>query len=272
LYTAGRGLSSSSDNEVVLGQGLAENLGAKVGDTVVLLANTPRGGINAVEAVMTGSFSSITKAYDDVVVRLPLTLAHRLLRVQGSTRWVVLLKDTDETQEAVRSLKANLPPNEFSVTAWSELADFYNKTAALFSKQVGMLKLIIFLVVVLAISNSMTIAIVERTTEIGTAFALGATSKVVMRRFLVEGCMLGAIGTAIGLIVGIAAARLISRVGIPMPPPPGMGRGFVAEILLTPGLVLEAALIVMVCSLLAAVVPAWRASKLTIVDAIRTGR
>ena len=55
-----------------MGRGLAANLGAKVGDTVVLLANTASGGINAVEVRVRGLFSTITKAYDDVALRVPL--------------------------------------------------------------------------------------------------------------------------------------------------------------------------------------------------------
>ena len=270
VYNAG-GPMSTKEDDILLGEGLAENLGAKVGDRVVLLVNTPRGGINAVEATVRGLFSTVTKASDDVAVRLPISLAHRLLRVEGSTEWLILLKDTDQTTQAVATLTGKLDARQFSIVPWTELADFYNKTIVLFSKQVAVLKLIIVLTVILAIANSMTIAVVERTGEIGTVLALGLTRKAVWRRFLVEGLMQGFIGAAIGLLAGVGAAAAISRIGIPMPPPPGMSRGYVGEILVTPGIALQGALMAVACSVVAAILPAWRASRMIIVDAIRKG-
>lgn len=273
IYGAGEPLpANATGDEVLLGQGLAENLGAKPGDRVVLLVSTPRGGINAVEARVRGFFSTVTKAYDDVAVRVPLALAQRLLRVEGSTRWILILSDTEATPAAVEALRSGLPADQFTVTAWESLADFYNKTVQLFSRQVAVLQIIIVVIVVLAISNSMTTAVLERTGEIGTALALGATPRTVLRRFLVEGFALGLIGTGIGLALGLAAAAAISKVGIPMPPPPGMTRAYLGEIRVTPGLAAQAMLLSLASSVLAAILPAWRASRMTIVDAIRRGR
>jgi putative ABC transport system permease protein len=259
-------------NEVLLGEGLAQNLGARVGDTVVVLVNTSHGGVNAVEASVAGVFSSVTKAYDDVSARLPLALAHRLLRVQGSTKWILTLGDTAHTERAAAALAAKLPAQEFEVTPWHKLSDFYNKTVLLFSRQIAVLKIIVIVIVLLAISNSMTIAVLERTGEIGTALALGATPGTIRRRFLVEGFVIGLSGAALGLLIGIAAAAAISAVGIPMPPPPGMARGYVGEILLTPALAAEATVLVILSAIAAAVLPAWRASRMNVVDAIRQGR
>jgi putative ABC transport system permease protein len=272
IYAAGQPLATNAENEVLLGQGLADNLGARVGDLVVLLVNTPGGGINATEATVKGVFSTITKAYDDVAVRLPLPLAQRLLRIHGSTKWLVLLKDTAQTGTALDSLNSKLAGRPVSVLPWTLLADFYNKTVVLFSKQVTVLKLIIVVIVVLAIANSMTITVMERTGEIGTALALGASRRVIQRRFLVEGFALGLSGAIIGLAIGAIAAQAISSIGIPMPPAPGMGRGYIGQIILTPRLMFEAFVLAIASAVVAAIVPALRASRMSIVDAIRQGR
>jgi putative ABC transport system permease protein len=258
--------------EVLLGQGLAQNLGAHAGDKVVLLVNRPSGGVNAVEAVVSGLFTTVSKAYDDTAVQLPLQVAQALLRVQGSTRWIVTLSDTRATDTVVAALRAKLPATEYAVTPWRDLADFYNKTVALFSRQVAVLNLIIGVIVILTISNTMTIAVLERTTEIGTALALGLTPRLVLRGFLVEGLVLGLSGALAGLVLGFLAALAISAHGIPMPPPPGMARGYVGEIRLTPALALQATALALASSVAGALLPAWRASRMTIVDAIRSGR
>jgi putative ABC transport system permease protein len=270
---AGRALSEGPGvREILLGEGLAQNLGARVGSTVVLLANSPAGGVNAVEATVVGLFGTESKAYDDAAARLPLDLAHVLLRVSGATRWIVTLSDTDDTAATVQALRQALPAEAYAVTPWWDLADFYNKTVVLFSKQVKVLKLIVVLVVVLTISNTLTISVVERTTEIGTALALGRTQRDIRRGFLVEGAVLGLAGAMAGLAIGLSAALVISDIGIPMPPPPGMSRGYVGEIRVTSSLVAEGTVLSLVSALLGALVPAWRASRMTIVDAIRQGR
>ena len=269
----GEGLSEhGARREILLGAGLARNLGARVGDTVVLLVNAPGGGVSGAEARVSGFFSSVSKAYDDTSARVPLHLARELLRVQGASKWVVTLPATAGTAEAVAVLQRELPSREYLVTPWTELADAYNKTVVLFSKQVGVLSLIVVGIVILAISNTMTIAVLERTGEIGTALALGVTPHLILRAFLVEGAVLGLAGACIGLLLGLAAAAAISAVGIPMPPPPGMARGYIGEILITPALAAKGVLLALFSAIAGAIVPAWRASRMTVVDAIRRGR
>jgi putative ABC transport system permease protein len=99
--------------------------------------------------------------------------------------------------------------------------------------------------------------------------ALGATRGSVLRRFLCEGLALGVVGGATGLVVGVFLAIVISAVGIPMPPPPGMSQGYNGEIKLTAALVASAFGLACLTALLASVYPAWKASRLVIVDALR---
>jgi putative ABC transport system permease protein len=56
-----------------------------------------------------------------------------------------------------------------------------------------------------------------------------------------------------------------------MPPPPGMARGFVGEILVTPGLVFDAVVLALLTALLASAYPAWKASRMVVADALRHG-
>jgi putative ABC transport system permease protein len=102
--------------------------------------------------------------------------------------------------------------------------------------------------------------------------ALGHRRSKVMRLFLSEGMVLGLIGGALGSLLGVALASVISAIGVPMPPPPGMANGFVGEILVTPQLVVEALVLAFSTTLLASVFPAWKASRMEIVDALRHNR
>lgn len=271
VIRAGEDLSEQDGTGVILGEGLAQNLGAKVGQSVVLLANTSSGGINAVEAHVRGVFATITKAYDDYAVRVSLKTAQRLLRVSGVHTWLVLLQRTSQTDDVLDRMRTSLSSTQLELVPWHEtsVADFYNKTVELFSKQVLVVKIMIAVIIVLSISNTMMTNVRERVSEIGTCMALGDRRLTILRRFLAEGAVMGLFGGLIGAVVGIGLARLISWVGIPMPPPPGMASSYIAGILVTPGLVLDAIALSVITAFLAGLYPAWKASSMSIVDALR---
>jgi putative ABC transport system permease protein len=272
VMAAGEPLAASQPSEIIVGKGLADNLGVKVGDTVTLIANRQSGGINAVEVKVRGLFSTTTKAYDDNALRIPIATAKKLLRVSGVHAWVVILDDTARTDAIVERIGAMTAGEKLDVVPWHRLADFYNKTVSLFSKQVGVLKLIIAAIIVLSISNTLTMSVLERTAEIGTMMALGARKATILRRFIGEGAVMGVLGGLVGALVGIALAAAISAVGIPMPAPPGMAHGFVGEVRTTLPLVFDAFLLGVTTALLASVYPAWKASRMAIVDALRYSR
>lgn len=269
---AGKDLTESPPDSVLLGEGLAANLDASPGDRVVLLATTASGGINAVELTVAGLFATITKAYDDTVLRAPIDVTRKLMRVEGATSWVVLLNETSDTDKAVAALRAQLPPSGFEVIPWTDLADFYNKTVELFSRQVGVVQLLIALIVILSISNTLSMTVVERTGEIGTSMALGVRRHEILKLFVTEGILLGIISGVIGVMLGYLLAQVISTIGIPMPPPPGMARGYTGEISISAALAFEAFMLAFFTTLLASLFPAWKASRMNIVDALRHQR
>ena len=266
---SGANLESDNQRAVLLGEGLAKNIGAKVGDNVIMLATAKNGTPNAIEVKVSGIFYTASKDYDDNALRLPIDFARKLMRLEGSTVWVLILNKTSLTDAMVSTLKKNLPDAEFQIFPWIELADFYKKTVTLFGKQISLIKTIIALIIVLAISNSQNMSVLERTTEIGTMMAVGSRRSAILRMFILEGLMLGIIGGLVGVLLGYGLAAALSFIGIPMPPPPGMEVGFTAEILVAPPLVIDAFVLAMITTVLASLMPALKASRLNIVDALR---
>ncbi len=270
--TTGNYLSGNNTFQIIMGEGLSRNLGVETGDNVTLLVNTASGGINAIEVTISGLFTTVTKSYDDNAIRIPIETAQKLIRVTGAHSWIVLLNHTEDTNQVLSLLHDQLPQSKFEITPWYQLADFYNKTTVLLSKQVLAIKIIIAIIILLSISNTMSISVMERTGEIGTAMALGIKQTKILYMFLMEGILLGCIGGILGVMIGYLLANIISSVGIPMPPPPGMARGYTGEILVTQSMVLEAISLAIGTTLIASVYPAWKASKLQIVDALRHNR
>ncbi len=267
----GANLTGAASKEVVLGRGLARSLNVHPGATVALLVTTPGGGINAVEAKVAGIFVSTNQAYDDSALRLPISLAQSLLRVKGAHVWLVLLNETEHTDGYLEQFRMRFPAsmNKLEFVPWYQHADFYNKTVALFSQQMNVLRLIIGCIIVLSISNMLVMNVLERTGEIGTLLAIGFKRNKILRLFTIEGLLLGLAGASFGLVVGYALAELISAIGIPMPPPPGMEEGYTGKIRVTLDVMINAFLIAFITTSLAGLYPAWKASRLQIIDALR---
>lgn len=270
--TRGRNLSADGVNEMIMGRGLAANLGVQVGDMVVLMTTTAAGNVNAVEAPVVGLFNSVSKEYDDSALRMPLALAQQLVRVNGAQQWLVLLDDTARTDAKLAELKGVMPAGRFELVPWYQLSDFYNKTRDLFASQVNVVQFIILMIIVLSISNTLSMSVMERVSEIGTCMALGLTRARIRRIFMSEGVMLGLVGGGLGVVIGCVLALAISAVGIPLPPPPGMEQGFSGEIRLTFGIVARALAIAVASAFVSSLYPAWRASRMNIVDALRQSR
>ena len=270
--SAGQNLSSDAPDGIVLGRGLAENLGVRVGDKTVLLANTRAGGINAVECTVRGLFTSASKAYDDSALRVPMPIAQRLLRVSDSHRWILLLNDTGDTTQTVMALRERFQDSNLEFVPWYDMADFYKKTVALLSRQIAVLELIIGAIIVLSISNTMMMNVLERTSEIGTCLAIGRRRGQILLQFVFEGFTVGLVGGILGLTLAVSLALLISYIGIPMPPPPGMSESYSGEIMLTGPLMTRAFVLAIGTTTLASLYPAWKASRLEIVDALRHNR
>ncbi len=268
----GEALNDERPDEVLVGEGLAASLGASTGDKLILLVTTPGGGINAAELTVAGVFYTATKAYDDRALRLPLATVQRLLRSEKVSRLIAVLPETEASSEAVDSLRSILADKPVVVKHWSELADFYTKTVALFSSQLDIVRGVIVAIVLLSVANTMARNVMERTSEIGTMRALGRRRRDVARLFVAEGFVIGLVGATLGIALGWLLAALVSGIGIPMPPPPGMARGFVGGIAFDAGIAATAFVIALLTATVAALLPALRASRLVIVDALRTGR
>jgi putative ABC transport system permease protein len=272
LEVSGQDLSATDSSGVLLASGLARALGVKVGDKVSFIVSLPGGGINGVEGHLSGTFSTGVKAVDDSAVRMPLALGRQLLRVGGSHVWVVGLDATEHTPEAMAYLRAQLPAGRFELASWLDLSDFYRKSVVLLSRQIDIVALLIGVIIVLGISNTLTMNVLERTGEIGTLMAMGTPLRGILRLFVLEGVLLGVVGGLGGLAIGWALAELLSYIGIPMPPPPGRTTGYSAHIMLDWRLMTGALLVALVSTALASLYPAWKASRLAIVDALRQNR
>ncbi len=265
---AGRQLSRADRFGILLAEGVARATKLKPGDSATLLLNTADGALNTLDFDVVGVFRTFSKDYDARAVRVPLAAAQELLAVSSVNAIVLTLKHTESTDEATRYVKARLDP-QFEVKTWRELADFYDKTVALYRRQFAVLQSIILVAVLLSVANSINMSIYERTGEFGTLMALGNRGAAIFRLVLTENLLLGHIGGVAGAALGILSAWAISAIGIPMPPPPNSEIGYTAVIRVTLVDLGIGVLIGTTATVLAALLPARRVARIPVVDALR---
>lgn len=270
-YLDGRALKGGDFDGIVVGQGVAQTLGLRVGDRVNLVISLAQGAINTLDFEVVGVFQSFSKEFDARAVRIPLSAARELMDTADAHLLVALLDRTEDTDRIADLWQARLAAQNFEVARWYRISDFYAKTLDLYDRQFGVLRLVILLMVLLSVANSVNMTIYERTREFGTLLALGTRPGAVFRGVMIESVTLAGIGSVAGVLSGCGLALLISAVGIPMPPPPNANLGYTAYIRIVPHEIVLSGAIGFFATCLAAIRPARQASRLDIVEALRHG-
>ena len=269
VLAAGRTLGDKDRYGILLGHGVARALKLAPGDRASLVVNTADGAMNTLDFEVVGVFRSFSKDYDARAVKIPLAAAQELLDSKGANVLVASLKRTADTGRVTQLLGASLGSQQLEVKRWDELNDFYAKTVELYSRQFGVLQLIILAMVLLSVTNTVNMTVFERTGEFGTMRALGNRGADVFALILVESTLLGLVGAAAGALLGVFLAWIISTIGIPMPPPPNADIGYTAQIRIVPSVVAGAFAIGVLATVLAAIAPALRVARTQVVDALR---
>jgi putative ABC transport system permease protein len=271
LIVAGRYLSGDGADGVVLGTGLAGALVVKSGDRITLLATTPDGSLNALDGVVQGLADVRIKELNDRYLAAGVGLVSRLLQ-SGETvsKLVVFLRPGAREKEVAGRLAASLQAAGFPVVVrhWQELAVFYGQVKLLYIGIFGFVGAVLVVIVILSAAIVMTMAVAERTREIGTLRALGTRPSAVLRMFLAEGFVIALVGCLFGMILALLIRAMLNASGIILPPPPGATHGMPINVKLYP-LAYAAGLTAMVVTIgVASYFPARRASRIPIVEAL----
>jgi putative ABC transport system permease protein len=258
------------EDDVLVAQGLAQTLGVGPGSRMTLLAVDPEGMLNALDVTVAGVITTGVQELDTRYLKLHLRSAQRLLGMTGVSNLLVTLDATSRTGETlvrVRSLLAGHEP-PLAVVPWTERAPFYAQVRALYRGIFAFLGSIVFALVVLATSNTLAMAVMERVREFGTLRALGTSNGQVAGLVALEALWLGLIGGLIGDLLGAGLILALNGLDISMPPPPGAVDPIGLQVLFVPEAFLGTILLMLVVLTLAAVGPMLRVSRLRIVEAL----
>ena len=238
-----------------------------------LLAATAGGAPNVVDLSVAGAEPQGVKEMDDNYVVMPLGLAQQLVYGRGEhkvTGIVVQLHRSEDMPAARARLNALIKARglDLEVRDFAELNPFYGQVKGMFSAIFLFISLVMGVIVLFAVVNTMTMNVMERTSEIGTLRALGVRRGGVRWQFIAEGALIGAIGATVGALVAIGVAALVNHSGASWTPP-GNANPVPLSVYVAGRLVLRSWGILVLVSVVAALLPANRAARLSVVDALR---
>jgi lipoprotein-releasing system permease protein len=209
---------------LLLGRELALRIGAQVGDVVrIITASSTLGPTGLLPKrktfEVTGLFTTGLYEFDSSTALVAIGVAQRLFGLEGRASYIqVKLKDIFAAPAIGEKIKAALPPVVY-ITTWMEL----NKS--LFSAlklEKNIMFLTITLIVIVAALNiiaTLILMVMEKTRDIGILMAIGATPQMINRIFFYQGALIGVIGTALGVALGLgwcALANAFELIRIPV--------------------------------------------------------
>jgi putative ABC transport system permease protein len=266
----GQDLDGSKPDEVILGVGLLDSLGLKVGDHFSFVTSRPGGAMDGGSFLVRGSFTTFIKEFDDHAMKLNLSKAQAILGLPNQAQsLLVVLDQTDQTDGVLASLSSRIRDGKLplEVIPWHQMADYYHQSRALLQKIYVVIQIILMVVFAFSISNTINMAILERTREFGTMLAIGSGRDKVFGLIMLEAAILGLLGAGAGLVVGSGLASLISSVGIELTPPQA-SHPYITHITLTPSLMIQTLVVASASAILGSLPPAIRVSRSKIVDAL----
>jgi putative ABC transport system permease protein len=269
-----QGQKSIQEGEILIPELLSSGMKTKVGDTVVVIATNRDGSVNGKQFVVGGVIESVTgPGGRDGYIHIQDAMEILRLEEREISEVAVRLKDFDRLDAVSHQLDKRLSGElnkegkpVFDVRTWEKLSPFYN-VARMINVMTFFIKLMLIAIVLVSIMNVMIMAVYERIREIGTISAIGTMPQKILSLFLIEGFTLGVFGAVVGNILALAVVFLINLVKITF----NFGRqsGLVLSPSLNTSDILLISAIVIIVSVAAALQPAFKASQMEPVEALR---
>lgn len=244
---------------------------------VELLAASAHGVPNVATLAVVKAERQGLKEFDDVYVGMHLEAAQKLVYGSDSpqvTAIILQLRHTWQIPLVKARFKAlmqtELTGKPLAILDFATLNPGYSQITNMFGAIFSFISLLIGIIVLFTVGNTMSMAVVERTVEIGTLRAMGLRRNGIRRLFLAEGGLLGICGAALGVLLAIIVAYVINHSGLTWTPP-GNSEPVPLSVRVwgEVRMLLGASIGLIVVAVVSALIPAHRASRMEVVDALR---
>jgi putative ABC transport system permease protein len=252
---------------------LAKSMKVNTGDTVVIIATNKDGSVNGKQFKVAGVLESVTgPGGRDGYIHIED--AKEVLRMEEMeiSEIAIRLKDFNKVIAFTGRLEGLLSKEVskqgtsiYEVHSWEQISPFYN-IARMIDIMTFFIKIMLIAIVLISIMNVMIMAVYERIREIGTIAAIGTLPGKILSMFVVEGFCLGAAGAVIGNILAMVIMVVINNLSLTF----NFGRQtLIVSAAIAPMDVLVISLIVILISVIASLQPAFKASRMEPIRALR---
>jgi len=256
---------------MLIGDGLAQKLGVSIGDELLAVTTDINYSTYALTFTVVGIFKTGFTFMDKNFIYIPIEKAQEMLDCYGAAHEILLLLEDPETAREISSeVLAFLEENglEDTITAVPWLDSFFITYLPFANIAISSILLIIMLISALVILNTMLMAVVERTHEIGVIKSMGMRNGGVVALILVEATYIGLLGVFIGGLIGSGLSLLAQNTGLNftrMMEKMEFEIAFFSPIIypkFTLGILIGAAVFCLATTLFAAIYPARKASRM----------
>ncbi|MEI7771284.1 MAG: FtsX-like permease family protein [Chloroflexales bacterium] len=261
----GRFLLPADRDAIVIGRGMADMLQVQVGDAVNLVGRRKGEAMRQHTMTIVGIYNLGMPDIEKASVYMALTDAQTLYNLRDqATEAVIFLQKVGGEDRLMGTLQGDLPGYE--VDTWQTLRPEIRQVLDTKLAVTNFFGIVVLLIAAIGIFNLMTMAVFERTREMGVLAALGMKGRQIMGLFLLEGACIGVVGAALGCALGGLLTWWVGQVGIGFAGVSGMGEiGALMGDRIYPAISLgtlasRAALVVAITAL-ASLYPAWQASR-----------
>ena len=263
-----------NEGEILVPELIAKGMKVKVGDSVVLVATNQDGSVNGQPFTVSGILEGISgPGGRDGMIHIKD--AKKLLRIEEkeASEIAIRLKDMNQLPQVLAGLRAELGSLKnkngkpvFEIHNWQKLSPFYN-IARMIDLMTFFIKIMLVDIVLVSIMNVMVMAVYERINEIGTIAAIGTLPRQILSLFIMEGFLLGVVGTFAGTGISLAAIKYmnISKLSFDF----GRQKGLLLAPTIGTGEIITVVLIVIGIAVLASLQPAWKAARMDPITALR---
>jgi putative ABC transport system permease protein len=203
--------------QVMLAKELAKQLNAEIGSLLTLHTTAREGVLNDLDVRVQGIFTVGIPEMDKRLLLVSLPTAQELLITDKVSTLSVYLYETKNTATQLAALAQQYP--KLAIQPWWKQAFFYFKVKALYNGIFGIFGAMILLIVFFALTNTLSMMVIERTREIGTLLALGTFPWQIVRNFILEALLIGIAGTLLGMLIAASASISLFFLDIQMPAP-----------------------------------------------------
>ncbi len=267
----GTSLADVSPREGILGKKLAAKLGVKTGDAINIATGTVSGNFTAATVTVAGELAYNLGTVEEQLGLFPAAFVQRLLKTDGVQRILIGLGDLDKAPQFAVELRQEFAAQDIplGVRTWQDLSPGYASSQSFYTAFSGLAGVSVFALVFFSVVEILTISFLERTREVATTRAFGASRWRVFRGFLLEGAAIGAIGAVIGVVLASGLVAAFNAATI-MWTPPGSAVPQAIHLSLTLSTALMPLVTVILATLASSVYPAWKNARLSVVRALQT--